>query len=317
MKKMKLWAVMTAILMMMGVCWAQSQGDGAAGLMDQPSFLSGLVLKLAAAHPWVVAVLLVMGALRAALKPVMSVIENACAKDPLKEAKVKAFEAGRWFHWLCWLLDFAASVKVKQSIVAASGCVMLLCVLALPATAQSNGTNGPAPTIQGGVQQIIDAFKSGQTNWYIGTYGLYAPGLQKKAGGGAAFLYPLSQYVVTGARVDYVNGGFWMPSGNATLQIPLKLSTWLTVTPFGYAGVGVPVSGATISGLTLGAAPKDNNGQPTAILGYGVAADLWHATTPGTHWYSIDSIHVVVDRETWSGFTGYQYRAGLFFNKKL
>lgn len=215
--------------------------------------------------------------------------------------------------------------------------VLALLTLAMPAQAQTNlppaitdgtnnaltlsppSTNAPAPaTVQGDVQNIIDIIKSGETNWYFIPYGLYAPGLQKKAGGGLAAAYPISQYVFGSLRMDYVNGGFWMPSGSATFQIPVKLTSWLTVSPFAYAGVGVPVSGATVNGVTLpGQTPKNNNGQPTAILGYGASIKLFERSTPATQWYQLDSLYIVADREEWTGFPGEQYRFGLALNKKF
>jgi len=107
--------------------------------------------------------------------------------------------------------------------------------------------------------------------------------------------------------MDYVNGGFWMRSGNATLQVPLKLTSWLTVTPFGYAGIGVPVSGAKVGDFNIPGSVKDNNGDPTAILGYGAAVRLWTGKA--------SAISLIGDRETWSGFAGQQYRVGLLYKR--
>lgn len=179
-------------------------------------------------------------------------------------------------------------------------------------------TPAPAPTVQADVQSIIDIIKSGETNWYVGAYGLYAPGLAKKSGGGLAAAYPISTYVFGSIRMDYVNGGFWMPSGSATFQIPVKLTSWLTVAPFAYAGVGLPLGGATVAGITLPGHPaKDNDGQPTAILGWGGSIKLFERATPGTQWYQVDSIYLLGDQEEWTGFPGKQYRLGLFLNKKF
>lgn len=198
--------------------------------------------------------------------------------------------------------------------------VCLLVTAPLQAQTISNPTNtsvtlAPAPTVQGDVQNIFDIIKGGETNWYVGAYGLYAPGLQKKAGGGLAAAYPLSQYVFGSLRMDYVNGGFWMPSGSATFQIPIKVTSWLTVAPFAYAGVGVPVSGATVSGFTLpGKTPQNNNGQPTAILGYGGSVLVYQGKTSKAF---INSIYILADQEEWTGFPGKQYRVGVFLNKKF
>lgn len=175
--------------------------------------------------------------------------------------------------------------------------------------------NIDTPTIQKGFQMIFDAATSGNTNWYLAGYAMYAEGLQKKVGGGIGAFYPINTYLVAGTRVDYVNGGFWMPSGSATFQIPLrpiKAFQWLVVTPFTYAGVGVPISGATIAGHALpGHLPKDNNGEATAILGYGGAIGVY---APKSGRYSVE---LVADRETWSGFPGVQYRGGLLAHIKF
>jgi hypothetical protein len=168
------------------------------------------------------------------------------------------------------------------------------------------------PTIEGSISNLFSAINSSQTNWYFGAYYLYASGLEHKNGAGIAGFYPLSDYILAGVRADYVNGGFWMPSGNATFQVPItpiKSFQWLTVTPFAYAGVGIPLSGAVVAGVTLpGQVPKDNNGQATAILGYGASISVWKGTnTTGFH-----SVEIVGDRETWTGFPGQQYRIGIF-----
>jgi hypothetical protein len=132
----------------------------------------------------------------------------------------------------------------------------------------------------------------------------------------------VNNYVMAGVRLDFVDGGFWMPSGNATLQLPLhplksltSLPSWLTsvkATPFAYVGIGVPVSGAVIGSVTVpGSKPTDNNGQATAILGQGFSLQIY-APTSGK-W----NVSILGDRETWSGFTGTQYRFGLAFHENF
>lgn len=193
--------------------------------------------------------------------------------------------------------------------VAAVGLVCLAC-----ASARAQSVTNP-PTVQSGAQMILDAVKSGVTNWDVVLYGLYAPSLTKHAGGGVGAFYPISQYVDTGVRLDYINGKFWMPSGNATLQLPLNLvSNVLTLTPLAYVGVGIPISGASISGVKLGSAPVDNNGQPTAILGTGVAIDLWRDNSTNSAWYVPRHVRLIGDIEQWTGFPGNQYRFGLDVN---
>ena len=130
----------------------------------------------------------------------------------------------------------------------AKGTIMAMDIGQVPAPPT---TNNP-PTIQQDLQDIFNQAIS--TNWYFAMYYLHAPGLVHKEGGGIAALTPLSTYVLTGIRVDYVDGNFWMPSGQAALQLPITpISSWkwLTFTPFGFVGVGVPVAGATVSGVVI------------------------------------------------------------------
>lgn len=174
-----------------------------------------------------------------------------------------------------------------------------------PVVADTNA----APTVQQDLNDILAHLVS--TNWYFAAYYLHAPGLQHKEGGGIAGFTPLNNYVLAGWRVDYVNGNFWMPSGQATLQLPItpiKSWQWLTVTPFGFVGVGIPLSGAHVSGVVIpGQVTRDNNGQPTAILGLGGAINLWKNSNATSHWRSVS---IVGDKETWTGFPGQQFRIG-------
>ncbi len=179
---------------------------------------------------------------------------------------------------------------------------------AQPGTNITTLTTNSAPTFSDSLSNLLASAGHGLTNCDIIPYGIYAKGLPKHYGGGVAVAYPFSQYVVVATRLDYVNGDFWMPSGNATLQLPLHPFTWLTLTPFTYAGIGVPVSGGSVAGISFSTtAPKNNNGQATAILGAGASLDLYHGTG------SITKVSLICDVEQWSGFPGKQYRGGLVF----
>lgn len=176
------------------------------------------------------------------------------------------------------------------------------------AVAPNTDTNG-SPTIGGGVQEIMNAISTG-TNLLWEVHGLYASGLSKKYGGGVGVVWPFTTYVFTSIRIDWVNGGFWMPQGNVGVQLPIHVfkgtfgTNGLTITPFTYAGVAVPLSGATIGSVTLGGSPPlSNDGQPTAILGAGAAIELyapWH-------------LNAVADIEEWTGFPSKQVRFGALF----
>jgi hypothetical protein len=204
---------------------------------------------------------------------------------------------------------------MKKILLAAS--LIFTLALTLPCRAQTNTPAPPTgqgntatPTIAQDLTNALALATGGLSNVWFVPYGLYSPGLAHKAGGGIGAFYPIDTYVLTGLRVDYVDGGFWMPSGNATFQLPIKLFSWLTWTPYGFAGVGIPLSGATVSSSigTIqipGHTPADNDGQPTAILGYGMTIHLWSSAS------GLSTIDLTADRETWTGFPKDQYRGGL------
>lgn len=178
--------------------------------------------------------------------------------------------------------------------------------ITVPSGAGPSTSVSPAPSFG---QEIQSAFNNilNNTNLLYEAHALYAPGLNHKMGGGFGVVYPFSDYVFTSIRIDWVDGGFWMPQGNVGLQVPIHLHPFgtnntITITPFTYAGVAVPVSGATIGTITLGGSPPvSNDGQPTAILGAGAAIGL----------YSPWHLYAVGDIEEWTGFPGKQYRLGL------
>lgn len=198
----------------------------------------------------------------------------------------------------------------------------VLCVLAVNSPAQTNldqvPDHIPPATITGALTELKDAIFSNNTNWIAETHFLYAPALHDRFGGGIGYFYQVNNYVLTGVRLDWVDGGFWMPSGNATLQLPLHPFTHFPflpsliknaqVTPFAYAGIGIPVSGAKIGSVTVPGSLRDNNGEATAILGQGLALRIYAPTTDA--W----NISLAGDRETWSGFPGVQYRFALLFH---
>lgn len=167
-------------------------------------------------------------------------------------------------------------------------------------------------TLSQATQQLWDAITSSKTNWNFEVHGLYASALKDKWGGGAGAFFALTDNVLAGVRLDWVDGGFWMPSGNVTLQLPIRpIKSWrgLVITPITYAGVGVPVSGATFGSITVPGELRNNNGQATAILGVGGAVLLY--APKGGSW----SLNAVGDYETWSGFPGSQIRFGLDIHK--
>lgn len=205
---------------------------------------------------------------------------------------------------------------MKNKSLAILSALALGCIADLTTKAQTTPditgfTNIVSPSILGGLTQITDAMKIQATNWIVEIHYLRAPGLALKHGGGIGFFYPINNFSFAGVRADYVNGGFWMPSGSAGLQLPIKLSSWFKLTPLAYAGIAVPLSGAHVLDVTVPGKIRDNNGDPTAILGYGLALQIYE---PANHHWNISAI---VDEETWSGFAGKQHRYALTFHKKF
>ena len=198
-------------------------------------------------------------------------------------------------------------MKKLMTVLAVSS-ILLVGMTAMAQTSNSvqpivTSTNNLATDIK----EIATFLTNGGTNWYICGYGMYAKDLQKQYGGGIAAMYPINKYLLTGLRCDFVDGGFWMPSGTVGLQLPVtpfSSMPWFQVTPIIYAGVGLPVSGAKLGSVTVPGSIKDNNGQATAITGVGGAILLY--APKGGNW----SMELVGDIEQWSGFPGSQIRLG-------
>ena len=72
------------------------------------------VSAVAREHPWLVTVLLVIGALRAVFKPVMALLRMraAATPDPSDDAALSRWETSPLARLLTWSLDFVASIKV-------------------------------------------------------------------------------------------------------------------------------------------------------------------------------------------------------------
>lgn len=183
-----------------------------------------------------------------------------------------------------------------------------------PTAVSADGTITNAPTFSESLDLAWNAITT-SSNWYFATYYIHAKALAKPNGWGVGAFYPINPQnrlqVVAGLRLDEVNGHFWMPSGSAALQVPLNLfGGKFTLKPLAYVGVGVPLSGATLGGVPIpGERPKDNNGEPTAITGFGIVAKLnidkpWAKYVPA----------LAADMEKWSGFPGTQTRIGTIWH---
>lgn len=195
----------------------------------------------------------------------------------------------------------------------------LTALLMLDAKAQTTTNTPPETTVGQDLSSAVSKLLS-SSNMLWEAHGTYSEALAKKWGGGIGGYYILTDSGGTtislnsyaGARLDWVDGGFWMPEGNLGLQTPIKIASWLTITPFTYAGIGVPLSGAVVGGISIGgAAPRNNDGQATAILGAGAAIKLFSASG-GKY-----SGGLLADVEKWSGFSGQQRRFGFWIKRNL
>ncbi|HSM84600.1 MAG TPA: hypothetical protein VLT16_00555 [Candidatus Limnocylindrales bacterium] len=172
------------------------------------------------------------------------------------------------------------------------GAVLLVGLMlagAVESQAQIVDTNMPAPSpvLSGPATQVIDFLTTG-SNWMVAPYGIVTT--DSKFGGGIAFGYKLSDFVVPTMRLDYLEGQLWMPSASLQLQAPLTIMGKITAIPFTFAGIATPISGA-----------GNNNGSAVGIFGAGAAIRL------------SSKVDVVGDYEKWSGFKGGQIRFGILY----
>ena len=106
-------------------------------------------------------------------------------------------------------------------------------------------TNAPEP-----VQRVL-AFLAQGSNWIVAPYGIYDM-TTKSAGGGVALAYKVSDFVLPTLRLDYINGDVFMPSGTVQLQMPIKVTTNIWLTPFLFGGVATAVTGSGADGTAIG-----------------------------------------------------------------
>lgn len=117
------------------------------------------------------------------------------------------------------------------------------------------------PTIQGGLQQIVDAAMTA-TNYGVAPYFTYAPSLKSgdKYGAGLLGVYNVNNYAGIGLGVDYL-GQFSLISANVTFKLPVKpFQSWTTspqwlrdveVVPLGLLGTGKPMSNGGSGAATI------------------------------------------------------------------
>lgn len=167
----------------------------------------------------------------------------------------------------------------------------------LLAVAVSAQTNTPAPVTTNTVPSLpehvstwIRFLSNTSSNWLVAPYIIYVDDDINSYGAGIGAFYKLSDYALTGMRLDYVNSELVMPSVNVQLQLPIKVANKLTVTPFAVSGLATPLDGR-----------GSDDGTAVGILGAGVAVSV------------TKKIGVVYDIESWTSFDGTQHRFGIFF----
>lgn len=151
---------------------------------------------------------------------------------------------------------------------------------------QTTDTN----VISGPILEAWQFLTTPATNWIIVPYGMIwdkGSGQKNSYGGGIAAAYLLNAFVAPTIRLDYLDGRFWMPSGEVQLQVPVTILGKFEVIPFGFTGIGTPISGS------------DKNGQVTGIFGIGGAVKI------------TKHFDLIADYEKWTGFSGNQYRFGV------
>lgn len=142
--------------------------------------------------------------------------------------------------------------------------------------------------VPGNLQLALNFLGTG-SNWMVTPYGIYDMG-SKKPGGGVGLFYALTPNVVTGMRLDYVDGSLFMPSGDLQLQVPINITTNIALVPFTFAGIAAPISGSGFA-----------QDVPVGIFGIGGALKITKK------W------DLVGDYEHWTGFKGAQLRFGFLY----
>lgn len=181
------------------------------------------------------------------------------------------------------------------------------------------------PTAQDGLNILFASFKT--TNAWWAAYGIRYDGdpqsvsykgktyqvvNQKKIGFGIGVFVPQGKYLDLGARVDWIDGGLWMPTVNASLGYPITFSlpfastNWsVTVKPVIETGVAIALSGSSLKlgGTSVTIPGNAGTGQPVAITGAGGVVKIY---SKGSF-----SLYAAFMTELWTGFHGMQQRAGL------
>ncbi len=96
---------------------AQDAPEGSEAVGGILAFFSPLLEAAAGKYGWVVTIFVVMGVLRAVMKPIFSIVEAIVVATPGKDddkflADMKAHAV---YKWIAWILDYLASVKLPKA----------------------------------------------------------------------------------------------------------------------------------------------------------------------------------------------------------
>lgn len=154
---------------------------------------------------------------------------------------------------LAWLFYGEPYSTVKQMWNVGQFITLLILafvLLAIPCQAQTNTDAGTITPSQA-ADIIVAGIEQGASNWVAAVDGLYAPHAESDGKFGAVLLlgYKMSQYVIIGLHVEYLNDLPTYGGGQVTLQLPVhplvglvgklpKRLTDITMTPWAFVGSG-------------------------------------------------------------------------------
>ncbi len=74
------------------------------------------IMEIVDKHPWFAHMLMIMGGLRLALKPIFTALESYIASTPSKsdDERWERIKSNKMFGIIIWFLDYFASVKLDK-----------------------------------------------------------------------------------------------------------------------------------------------------------------------------------------------------------
>jgi len=165
-----------------------------------------------------------------------------------------------------------------------------------PATVSSPvvlNTNTSPPTLGGPFIELLQNIST-WSNLTVAPYAIYDSGT-KDYGAGLMLMYNANTYLAGGIGCQYLNKEVWMPNAQFQFQAPFTIAGKIVLVPFGFTGIGTPVSGR-----------QDDNGTPVGIFGAGLAAKIY-GEQEGNH------LSAFFACAKWTSFDGQQWYGGLAY----